>query len=85
LEILEFIVVDIVVAAAAAASLWVKKWSSFDCFKRLLGPGWGANPGYFDFVYFLIASLYRWTTPPPPKKVVLIWSLRVMFMCETLI
>jgi hypothetical protein len=27
-------------------------------FKRL--PGWGANPGtFFDFVYFLIPSLYR--------------------------
>jgi hypothetical protein len=23
------------------------------------GPGWGANPGSFDFVYFLIPLLYR--------------------------
>jgi hypothetical protein len=32
-------------------------------------PGWGANPGSFDFVYFLIPSLYRWATeaPPPPE------------------
>jgi hypothetical protein len=22
-------------------------------------PGWGANPGSFDFAYFLILSLYR--------------------------
>jgi hypothetical protein len=23
------------------------------------GPGWGANPGSFDFAYFVIPSLYR--------------------------
>jgi hypothetical protein len=22
-------------------------------------PGWGANPGSFDFIYFFIPSLYR--------------------------
>jgi hypothetical protein len=26
---------------------------------------WGANPGSFDFVYFLIPSLYRWATALP--------------------
>jgi hypothetical protein len=25
-------------------------------------PGWGANPGSFDFAYFLIPSLYRGAT-----------------------
>jgi hypothetical protein len=29
--------------------------------------GWGANPGSFDFVYFLIPSLYRWSTAAPQK------------------
>jgi hypothetical protein len=29
-------------------------------------PGWGANPGSFDFVYFLIPSLYRWATAARP-------------------
>jgi hypothetical protein len=28
-------------------------------------PGWGANPGSFDFVYFLIPSLNRWATAAP--------------------
>jgi hypothetical protein len=28
-------------------------------------PGWGANPGSFDFVDFLIPSLYRWATAAP--------------------
>jgi hypothetical protein len=29
-------------------------------------PGWGANPGSFDFIYFLIPSLYRWAKATPP-------------------
>jgi hypothetical protein len=28
-------------------------------------PGWGADPGSFDFVYFLIPSFYRWATAAP--------------------
>jgi hypothetical protein len=27
--------------------------------------GWGAHPGSFDFVYFLIPSRYRWATVAP--------------------
>jgi hypothetical protein len=28
--------------------------------------GWGANTGSFDYVYFLIPSLNRWSTAAPP-------------------
>jgi hypothetical protein len=28
-------------------------------------PRWGANPGCLDLIYFLIPSLYRWTTAAP--------------------
>jgi hypothetical protein len=31
-------------------------------------PGWGANPGSFDFVYFLIPSLYRSATAAPQNE-----------------
>jgi hypothetical protein len=31
-------------------------------FLRLPGPGWGANPGSYDFVYFLIPSVTALST-----------------------
>jgi hypothetical protein len=49
-----------------SSPLWVKftpggqGWSFSN--KWLPGLGWGANPGTFDSVYFLIPSLYRWAS-----------------------
>jgi Cys-tRNA synthase (O-phospho-L-seryl-tRNA:Cys-tRNA synthase) len=34
-------------------------------------PGWGANPGSFDLIYFLIPSFYRLATSAPKKSVFL--------------
>jgi hypothetical protein len=41
------------------------RFSIFVLFSKVPGPGWGANPGSFDFVYFLIPSLYSRATATP--------------------
>jgi hypothetical protein len=40
-------------------------------------PGWGANPGSFDFIYLLLPSLYRWATAAPQYCIFLFLPLGV--------
>jgi hypothetical protein len=37
----------------------ISEWYSFLTILKAAWAGWGANPESFDFVYFLIPSLYR--------------------------
>jgi hypothetical protein len=47
-------------------------------------PGWWTNTGSFDFVYFLIPSLYRWATAAPQFAHVLTLNW-VLFRCFLLL